>query len=77
MGPLLHYWYIWLDKVYPGKALNTLVKKVVVDQLVASPTLAMWYFLGEKDFISINSKGCRLLSHTSHVCIPHTVCVSA
>lgn len=41
---------MWLDRVYAGKALKTLVKKVVVDQLVASPTLGVWYFLGEKDF---------------------------
>ncbi|XP_070765470.1 mpv17-like protein 2 [Enoplosus armatus] len=46
MGPMLHYWYRWLDKVYVGRALNTVGKKVLVDQLIASPTIGMWYFLG-------------------------------
>ncbi|KAA8589430.1 hypothetical protein FQN60_012795 [Etheostoma spectabile] len=42
MAPMLQYWYIWLDKVFVGKALKTIGKKVLVDQLVASPEWVSW-----------------------------------
>ena len=36
-GFLCHFWYNFLDRVYPGKGLKVVFKKIVIDQVVFSP----------------------------------------
>ncbi|XP_060114377.1 mpv17-like protein 2 [Heteronotia binoei] len=47
VGPLLHYWYFWIDKITPGKKtkkIKVVIIKVVIDQTFA-PFFACWYFM--------------------------------
>ncbi|CAG0900353.1 unnamed protein product [Darwinula stevensoni] len=45
-GPPHHYWYTWLDKVFRGKDLKTIAKKILSDQFIAAPFFAITFFLG-------------------------------
>jgi len=45
-GPPNHWWYCWLDRVLPGKSMSTVCKKIVADQLIASPLGSGSFFLG-------------------------------
>ncbi|KAM3856581.1 mpv17-like protein 2 [Vipera latastei] len=46
-GPLLHYWYLWIDKISPRKGvqqLKVVITKVAIDQTFA-PFFGGWYFI--------------------------------
>lgn len=47
LGPFMHYWYQWLDRLYAGRAMKTVTKKVLIDQLIGSPTIGFFFFMGE------------------------------
>ncbi|XP_042369477.1 mpv17-like protein 2 [Plectropomus leopardus] len=46
MGPVQHYWYIWLDRLFVGNGLKTAGKKVLVDALVGAPITGLCFFMG-------------------------------
>lgn len=45
-GPFQHYFYAALDRTLPGKDTITIVKKTMIDQLIASPTCLAIFFFG-------------------------------
>ena len=47
IGPLNHYWFLFLDRKLPGRRAATVVKKVIVDQLVLAPVACAFFFVGE------------------------------
>lgn len=46
LGPFNHGWYSLLDRVMPGRTGRIVVKKILCDQLVASPFFAFAFFMG-------------------------------
>lgn len=46
MGPYNHYWYTLLDKILPLANFKTVVKKILLDQTIFSPTSAYLFFTG-------------------------------
>ncbi|XP_073492981.1 mpv17-like protein 2 [Phyllobates terribilis] len=46
LGPLDHYWYIWLDRLLPRATVQVVVKKVLLEQILVSPILGVLFFVG-------------------------------
>ncbi|XP_072338443.1 mpv17-like protein 2 [Scyliorhinus torazame] len=46
MGPFGHFWYTALDGRFPGRTTHIVLKKVLLDQLIASPIFGIIYFCG-------------------------------
>lgn len=47
LGPFNHYWYVYLDRFFPGIKRKTIFKKVILDEIVASPFFIVAFFVGE------------------------------
>lgn len=45
IGIVCHYWYKYLDARLPGRTIDIVLKKVVIDQLVCSPLCISMFFL--------------------------------
>ena len=44
LGPMCHYWYILLERLFTGHSYKMLAKKVFVDQLIFSPVYIVVFF---------------------------------
>ncbi|XP_014472985.1 PREDICTED: mpv17-like protein 2 isoform X2 [Dinoponera quadriceps] len=45
-GPFHHWFYMFLDRVFPGKGARSVIKKTLLDQTIASPTCLTIFFVG-------------------------------
>lgn len=45
VGVFCHNWYKFLDHKIPGKSLKLVLKKVLIDQTIASPCVILIFFL--------------------------------
>lgn len=45
-GPVNHGWYFLLDRLLPAVTLSTVAKKIILDQIIASPLFMTIFFMG-------------------------------
>ena len=45
IGPLSYYWYTFLDKIYPKKTFISILKKILLDQLIGATLFTFLFIL--------------------------------
>jgi len=46
MGPMFAKWYSWIDKVFPSKAKEVVLKKTLIDQFAFTPVCVALFYIG-------------------------------
>jgi protein Mpv17 len=54
LSPVVHYWYIALDKVIVGNIHSMVVKKVLADEIIMSPIFGIAFLAGKLSRLPIS-----------------------
>ncbi|XP_077982066.1 mpv17-like protein 2 [Glandiceps talaboti] len=46
LGPFNHCWYKFLDHILPARTFGIIVRKILLDEIIASPFFATTFFMG-------------------------------
>ena len=58
LAPLDHFWYTALERILPAITARTIVKKVLLDQIVMAPICCSLFFIGMSAMEGHNKKEC-------------------
>ena len=45
VGVICHFWYQYLDRLLPGRSIQIVIKKVIIDQIICSPICISVFFI--------------------------------
>jgi len=81
MGPMMAKWYQFIDRLYPGRARNVILKKLTLDQFAFTPLCVVVFFVGmaalegyrgREMFEELKQKGLKTFAWDCCFWIPNT-----
>ena len=63
VGPLNHYWYLYLDRFLPGATGKIVLKKVLADQIVMAPICCSVFYIGKSCLPAVHYCAIRHVVH--------------